>query len=393
MKVVYAIGARFAGGGIGTIAYHAVQGLHRDGSLQRLLCGSYRATELPEQRIRALGPPSRVLRKLATFDPSGRLWHAHSLLFDAWAARRLEAADIFHVWGNDGLHSLRRAKELGMMTVVQRASTHPACQARLLREEHERWGLPFHLPAAGLARSVAEISAADYVLIPSEFVRRSFIEEGFPEQRLLEIPFGADTARFRPPAHRARRPFRVLFAGQIGVRKGVPYLLEAWQRLGWRDAELWLAGRVEPNFGPILARWQGLAGLKRLEYVPDPAPLYQQVDLFAFPTVEEGSALVTYEALACGLPVVTTPNAGSVVRDGLDGYLVPIRDAGALAERLERLRLDEELRREMGRSARRQAERFTWTGHGQTLAQRYRGLASGRRTFETDRVNDGHPEP
>jgi glycosyltransferase involved in cell wall biosynthesis len=369
MKVVYSIAARFAGGGIGTTAYHAVRGLHRHGLLQRLLCGSFRPTEIPGEKIRATGLPSRALRKLATFDASGWLWHLQNLLFDAWASRRLEPADLFHVWNNHGLASLRRAREMGMVTVVNRASSHPLYCTRLLKEEHARWEIAFRSSQSALRRSVAEMEEADYVLIPSDFVRCSFLEEGFPEHRLLQVSFGADTTRFRPAEERDSHPFRVLFVGQIGIRKGIPYLLEAWQQLGWRDAELWLVGRIEAGISPILTRWERLPGMKISGYVPDPASLYQQADVFAFPTIEEGSALVTYEALACGLPVVTTPNAGSVVRDGVEGFIVPLRDVNALAERLERLRGDERLRQEMGRAARRRAVAHTWDRSGDLVAE------------------------
>lgn len=373
--MVYSIGARFAGGGIGTTALHAVQAFHRHRMLVRLLCGSYAPSEIPAGKIRSLGLPSRGLRRLATFDASGWLWYADSVLFDAWAAQHLEPADLFHVWGNYGLHSLRRAKALGMRTIVQRASTHPLYQARLLRTEYARWGLVFRIPWRSLRRAVTEQQEADRILIPSDFVRRSFLAEGFPEERLLQVPFGVDTAHYRPgPEFPAEHPFRVLFVGQVGIRKGVPYLLEAWRQLRWRGAELWLVGPVEAGSRPLLARWRDLPGVRMMGYARHPLSLYQQADVFVFPTIEEGSALVTYEALACGLPVVTTPNAGSVVRDGSEGFIVPIRDVDALATRLERLRADEQLRRELGQAARRRAEAFTWDRHGDQLASRLQGL-------------------
>jgi len=87
---------------------------------------------------------------------------------------------------------------------------------------------------------------------------------------------------------------------------------------------------------------------------------------------------VTYEALACGLLVVTTPNAGSVVRDGVEGFIVPIREVEALAAALERLRADEQLRREMGRAARARAEEFTWDKYGDQLADVFGGLIARR---------------
>jgi len=368
VRVLYSIGSKFGGGGIGTTAYYGALGLYRHGILQRVLCGSYRLGEIPPEKIRAVGLPDRALRKLASMDSSGWLWHFQAVLFDAWASHRLEPADIFHVWGNYGLRSLRRARGMGMVTVVERASAHPVYQARLLKEEFACWGLPFRSSRITIARALAEMTLADYILIPSDFVRQSFLEEGFPEERLIQIPFGVDTTRFCPSEVPAARPFRALFVGQIGIRKGVPYLLEAWRRLGWRDAELWLVGRVLPECRPILQRYLDLPGLRLIGHLADPVEAYQQADVFVFPSIEEGSALVTYEALACGLPVVTTPNAGSVVRDGVEGFIVPIRDVDALAAALERLRADEQLRREMGRAARARAEEFTWEKYGERLS-------------------------
>jgi len=258
--------------------------------------------------------------------------------------------------------------------VVQRASTHPRVQARLLAEEYARWGLTFRISEPALRRAQAEIELADRVLIPSDWVRRTFRDEGLADERLLLLPFGVDTARFRPILQPAPHPFRVLFVGQVGLRKGVPDLLEAWRTLGWHDAELWLVGPIEDAARPVFQRWAGLPGVRFVAYTPDPTAVYSQADVFAFPSLEEGSALVTYEAMACGLPVVTTPNAGSIVRDGQDGWLVPGRDPATLADRLERLRADEPLRRAMGEAARRRAESYTWDAHGAALARLLAGL-------------------
>ncbi len=183
-----------------------------------------------------------------------------------------------------------------------------------------------------------------------------------------------DTSRFRPLDEVPFHPFRALFVGQVGIRKGVPYLLEAWQRLSWRDAELWLVGRVSRNASPSWRVTRALPGLCLIGHLDDPVEAYRQADVFVFPSIEEGSALVTYEALACGLPVVTTPNAGSVVRDGVEGFVVPIRDVEALAERIEQLRSDERLRQEMRKAARARAEGFTWERYGDGLASTLQGL-------------------
>ncbi|MEW6716692.1 MAG: glycosyltransferase family 4 protein [Chloroflexota bacterium] len=368
MKLIYSIGAKFAGGGIGTPAYHAVRGFLARDCLQRLLCGSYQSSKIPERTIRSLGIISRGLRKLATYDPSGWLWYLESIIYDRWAMRHLHDGDTLYVWGNYGLSSLRRAKQLDMMTIVERASTHPLYQARLLGEEFARWGMTFLSPQPVISRAVNELALADAVTIPSDFVRQSFLAEGFSEEKLIQTSYGVDTNRFYPGNH-DDHPFRVLFLGDVCLRKGVPYLLAAWKLLNWKDAELWLVGRVRNEIQPILNLYRHLTGLRLLAFTPDPLPVLQGADIFALPTVEEGSALVTYEALACGLPVITTPNAGSVVRHTIEGFILPIRDVEAIAHGLERLRANPNLHEYMAEAARRRALQFSWQNYSYHLAE------------------------
>jgi len=369
VRVIYSIGAKFAGGGIGNTAYHAVQGLHRHGLLHRLLCGSYKPTEIPRDRIRAVGLPSRALRKLAVYDRTRWITYLHNVLYDRWAAQRMEPCEVFHGWSAFCQRSMARATELGATTIVERPLSHPQYRIPLLREEHAKWGIRYQSPSHAWKRVLKELARADYVLIPSDFVRQSFLKQGFPEKRLVQIPFGVDTQRFRPADERTGHPFRVLFLGQVSYQKGIAYLLAAWKQLGWADAELWIVGRQDRNIGSALSQYRAVQGIRWLGYVTDPVNLLRQADVFAFPSLQEGSALVTYEALASGLPIITTPNAGSVVRHGEDGFIIPIRDSEALAARLVELRGDPSLRKAMGRSARKRAEEYPWGRYQNTLAE------------------------
>ncbi|MDW8293031.1 MAG: glycosyltransferase, partial [Anaerolineae bacterium] len=110
-------------------------------------------------------------------------------------------------------------------------------------------------------------------------------------------------------------------------------------------------------------------------HMSDPVSAYQQADIFVFPTIEEGSALVTYEAMACGLPVITTPNAGALMQDGEEGFLIPIRDVEALAERIEGLRSNPLLRRKVGEAARRRAISLSWEDSSTSLVAAYNQIA------------------
>ncbi len=369
-SIVYSIGARLRGGGIGHTAYHAVMGLYRCGRLAYVLCSSAASVEFPSSYLRQMGMFSRVLRKLAVYDPWRVIDYVHCLLYDRWAARYVLADAAFYGWNAFVLHSLRTAKVRGCVTFIERASTHPQYQYRILQEEYERWGVPFRFGRRLLSRLVTELQLADYVVVPSPFVRDTFLAYGYPQERIIMVSFGVDTRRFSPSeGDTDARPFRVLFVGQVNLRKGVLYLLEAWRRLAWRDAELWVVGRIQPEMRVLLQPYRDLPGVHWVDYTQNLPDLYRRSHVFVLPTLEEGSALVTYEAMASGLPLIVTEQAGSLVRDGVEGFIVPVRDVDALCEKLEVLRAHPQKRVEMGKAARRRVAPFTWEAYGEALCR------------------------
>jgi glycosyltransferase involved in cell wall biosynthesis len=168
-----------------------------------------------------------------------------------------------------------------------------------------------------------------------------------------------------------RSKFIALFVGEVGLRKGVPYLLQAWSELNLKNAELWLVGAVVPGIKKIVEKYHGREDIKFLGFQRNIPELMTKADIFVFPSIEEGSALVTYEAMAAGLPVVTTTNSGSVVRDGQEGFVLPIRDVEKLKEKIRILYNDRDLRGKMGEAGRRRAEEFTWFNYGENLVKAY----------------------
>jgi glycosyltransferase involved in cell wall biosynthesis len=368
MRVVFSIGARFAGGGsTGQVSYHAVRGLLEHELLELLLCGSYRVTEIPSEKIRSLGWPSRVARRLAIHDRSNLVDYLYRIVYDRWAARRLTGCDVFLGWSGYCIETIRRAKSLGAQVVLNCALAHPVFLDRLLQSELQRAGVSHKTLRAGrfVQREIAE---ADLILTPSGFVNASFSAEGVPDEKLRTIPFGVDTVRFVPTKGRVDGPFRALFVGQISVRKGAHALLRAWKQTGWSDSELWIVGknRLPPD---LAAPYRALPGIRFLGNVPDLVPLYQAVDVFVLPSLAEGSALVTYEAMACGLPTIVTPNAGSIAREDLECLMVTAGDSDAIARCLERLRSDEGLRGRMGAAARARVKEFTWERYSRGVAE------------------------
>lgn len=209
-----------------------------------------------------------------------------------------------------------------------------------------------------------EIELADRVLLGSGFAADSFVAQGVPRDKLCVVPYGVDLQTFWPAATApAREPFKVIYAGQLTQRKGLSYLLRGYQGFARADSTLTLVGSQVG--GPEALR--PFAGL--FTHVPHQtraalAQRYRQSHVFVFPTLVEGMPLVVLEAMACGLPVIVTANGpAGIVRDGVDGFIVPQRNAQAVHEKLELLYRDRELCAAMGHSAARRAREFSWQAY------------------------------
>ncbi|MGE3821508.1 MAG: glycosyltransferase family 4 protein [Isosphaeraceae bacterium] len=398
-------------------AYQAVIGLDRAGMLQRFLTGYYYRgpgrlegiglrlapsrterwgrtlrrrydPEIPADRVRCAWSFDLALRieaRLAVTRPSARRGVARwrTRRFDRVLARTLErdrpaAALVFSDVGTE--YALPTCRELGIPYVLSMVHGDVREERDVLLREAQRSPefFPLYLGDSQLDsdelnwlhdRRLAELEAADRVLVPSDHIAKTLIREGTPPEKIAVIPYAADIRRFVPDT--SKRPGEActfLFAGGISQRKGVRYLLEAWRmarRPGWR---LQLLGAVPRDPGPLGPLLEGVEVLGRVPHAEVPARM-AAADVFVFPSLFEGSAVVTYEALACGLPSIVTPSAGSVVRDGREGYVVEPAQVEPLAFAMERLGRDPATRSEMARAARARAETFDWPRYHQGTAR------------------------
>ena len=307
---------------------------------------------------------------------------AHELMFAAErevarkAGKLVRGANIVVASYGTGRFAFEAVQRAGGCAVLSYPIAHNRYQAKLYAEEAEHApefaaALPRMqwLPPEYSDRLERECEMADRIIVGSSFVRQSFVELGYDASRIAVTPYGVDTERFTP----AGRPrddgvFRALFVGQIGQRKGLSYLLQGYQKFQRADSELHIVGSYSPGH-EVYAPYRDL--YRHTPHVPqkDLASLFQQADVFVFPSLIEGMPLVLLEAMACGLPVITTTHGpGDIVRDGIDGFFVPIRDAEAITMRLEQLYRDPTLREQMGRNAREQALRYTWQAYAQRAA-------------------------
>lgn len=312
----------------------------------------------------------------------GRATFAWSDWYDRGAARHARGRDLVHCWSGFFLNTMRRAKLDGAVTVVDRASAHILEQRRLLQEEAELSGGPAPQPPNDLLvdKELQEYEEADYISIPSSFVRRSFLARGFSEDRLIQIPYGADLEEFRK-VPKEDDVFRVVHCGGIGVRKGVHYLLQAFQELDLPKSELWLIGHVDDSFKPYLDAHAG-PKVKALGSFPQRElyRYYSQASLFCLASIEEGLALVIPQAMACELPIVCSSHTGGedIVRDGQDGFVVAARDVEAMKEKILWCYQHQEDARQMGQSAAARVRTgFTWHDYADRMEAQYR-LITGK---------------
>lgn len=367
-----------------TNIYQRARAAEKAGMLVRLLTGLYyRPERFPYSAVRFVPGErrTRILRQLekrrieglssenvvslmgpaleVAFRPLKliSLWDAaHDWLAGRWISKLpdCDIPAIVHAFQHASARTLRAARSKGMVSLIEMT---------LPREDN-------------MANWLPEANEADFVLAQSDYSVRLLVQAGIPRERILSLHLGVDVDRFQP-RREARRPgpLRVLFMGSVGRRKGVPQLLQAWKEISPQDAELRIIGKSDTAEAAEIL--QSIPpGCEALGFVSDREHLdsLQQADLLVHPSLAEGGCNAVYEALACGIPCVVSANAGSAVRDGIEGLVVPAGDVAALGAAIQRLLRDPELRRKMSTAARQRAESLSWDRYDENLAGIYRAL-------------------
>ena len=357
--------------------------LRREG-LPRAKVASFPWVHLPEYLL------SRVPLDLGWLrDPLG---YANALSFDLWTTRKLAALarrglvpDALIGLSGSSLRAGALVQGLGGVFLCDRGSTHQRFQERIVREEYARWGVDEQPSDERDTRREERIyEQADAVTVPSSFAARSFTAFGVPASKVHTIPYGVRLESFTPTGEPPAGEFIALFAGAVGLRKGVPYLLQAFAALRHPRKRLDVVGAVQSDLRALLRRlpqeqviFHGSLPQREL------AARMSRSHVLVLPSLEEGLALVQAQAMACGCPILASENTGAedLFSDGVEGFIVPIRDVLALTSRLQQLADDPASQQRMREAALRRVRSIGgWEAYGtawERLLLQLRGAAAG----------------
>ena len=299
--------------------------------------------------------------------------------------RAKQPPDVYVALSQTGTSSGRTAKDLGVTYVCDRGSTHIEEQQSILDQEHRLHGLvPPRIDPRSIERELIEYETSDLITVPSRFVERTFIKRGVDPRKLLVVPYGANLSMFRPSAAKPAGAFEVLFVGALSIRKGIPYLLDAFSKVNHPRKRLTLIGSRTKDTEKILGSFPG-DDIRILGPIPQVqlAAHMSAAHVLVLPSVEEGLALVMAEAMASGCAVLASKNTGAedLFEDTKQGFIVEPRDVDALTERMQRLADDPRLVDTMSRNARAKIEQIGgWSDYAGALLGHYaRARARGPR--------------
>ena len=381
LRVLYSFPHPLGGSGIGTTAMQQVRGLVAAGADVAVVCTSL-AVAAPAgvqvvETLRLAG--RRVPHRALGVE---RAWGYHD-----WVAARLlqrvsRPPDVVHVWPQATLRTASAARRAGVRSFREVPNTHTANAYE--QAEHEgalthtllATGASHAPSASRLAREEAEYQSVTRLVVPSDAVADTFLSRGFGEAQLARSVYGYDPQRFSPAPARPSGPFTAVFVGTGEPRKGLHYALEAWHASGAADRGRFLIyGSLVPGYAAHLERWLQHPSVELCGFTADVPAVMRSADVLMLPSVEEGSALVSYEAMGSGCVPLVSVAVGARCVDGVSGLVHPTRDVGALTAQLQAVSSDASLLARLRAGAIEAAADLTWEVAGRRLLELYRANA------------------
>jgi alpha-maltose-1-phosphate synthase len=283
----------------------------------------------------------------------------------------LVEADVVVGYDTSSWILTERCREIGRPLIVDQTIAHPDAWLPISAElttQFPDWRVTIEPRIPGLRKAEQiEHDESTLIVASSNFTRKTLISHGVTKDKVQVLPLGVEIDKFTVAPPRGDRPFRFLFVGSISGRKGVPLLLSAWRKLARAGAELWLVGPLSNQTRGLIPDLPGLRVHGNAPHAEIPA-IMRQCDVFVFPSYFEGFGLVILEAMATGLPIITTdatagPDLISIPGEG--GWIIPTGEVEALEEAMRHCLAHQREMHAVGEVGRAIASQYDWRAYGQ----------------------------
>lgn len=342
----------------------------------------------------------RVPRRLAGQARRELIHDLRTRLWLRWLHREAPL-EVLHSWPLSGASTMRAAGRLGIVVVREAPNTHTGHAYDVVEREAASLGLVIpkgnshYRDPDHLAREEREWALADAILAPSEAVAESFVARGFAPERVVRHRYGCELPELTMPGD-SGRAVQALFLGAAEPRKGLHHALAAWRRsVASHQGTLRIAGSFMPGYRECIEELLDGSGVEVLGFVDDPRGLLAQSDVLLLPSIEEGSAIVTYEAQAVGCIPLVSHQAGALLEAGRHGLVHEAGDVDTLVEQLDAVSQDLDLRESLREACLAERARLGWDVAASELERAYRMVIARKRGLSGCSTPTGvdHVEP
>ncbi len=379
MKVTIVVGGKFH-------AFQLAKSLQTKNYLDEII------TSYPYSKIDSFIDPKRIktiilkeiIKKLIDKLCPQFLWsklnYFNDDLFDYFASIYLKnkKTDIFVGWSGFSKRSFEKLSNINCVKVLERGSSHIQFQHRVLKKEYEKLNLKANLPSEQIIKKeLKEYELADYICVPSNFAKKTFVNMGIDKNKVHVFHLGVDLNKFsfEEKKQSKNKKIQIISSGEVSIRKGSHQLMDAFIELNLNNCELLFAGNIENGLKDYFYK-KKRDNIKFLGSLDENSlnKIYNESDIFILNSIEDGFGMVIPQAMACGLPIITTFNTGAseIVVHGKNGYVINSGDKLILKEKIKKLYLDQNLRDEMSKNSIQIIyNKFSWDNYGRKVVEFY----------------------
>lgn len=379
MKIIILVGGKFH-------AFNLAKSLSDQGYLKKLFTSYPKFKvdkKIPKKLIESFTIKELIRKLIDFFIPRNlhtKFNYYNDDLFDLLSSKKINnyECDIIIGWSGFSLRTFKKLNTKRTLKILERGSSHIKFQYDILKKEYNKIGLEPLLPSKEiLLKELEEYKLADYICVPSNFAKKTFLEKGFNNKKIKVIRLGVDLKTFyKKKIRKKNQEFTIISSGEVSIRKGSHLLIEAFSNLKIPNIKLLFVGNIEKGLNFYLKKIKNLnvhfLGKKNEKELNE---IYNTSDIFILNSLEDGFGMVIPQAMACGLPVITTYNTGAseIIENNKNGFVIKPGDIKSLKNKIEKLYFDKKLRNKMSKYSIKKVKNFySWSSYGDNAINFYK---------------------